>query len=266
MSLEAQERQDHRIAGLLGPALLLAELAFAAILYLQPAASLDTLFWWTAYGPIAPERSIPILALGLALGLVGWKVRCAALIFAVAGFAVGVFGQVAWLNLLALLPAATAHDFYVGPVSSIVAGLALICGMRLRPVVTPIAAFLLAALWALWINLLDPTMHDLKITLAGIAVALAVLGAVTPTVLAYRRPWMFVAAPIGGSWLVAIGLLYGGTYLATKPVPLTPPPPPAKTAPDPGLMDGLFPTQGQADGQTGSAGNDLMPGGEAKPF
>ncbi|MBP0616223.1 hypothetical protein [Jiella mangrovi] len=246
-----------------GPAFLAVAVATAIGLRLPPAASLDTLFWWIAYGPLAPERAMPLAALGAAFGLIGWRARVAALAAFGLGIAGGFYGEITWLALLGHLPAAAGHDFYAGPGSCIAAGAALISGRRLRPVATPLASLVIGTLWALWIRLLDPTLHDLKISVAGVLVAVALIVAIASTVAAFRGNWMFVAAPICGSWLLAIGLLYGGSYLATKPPSLNlPPPAPAR---DSSMLDGLFPEEnGRLDRKPGRS--DPFGGDGAKPF
>ena len=239
-------------------------MASAIILHLRPAAALDQLTWWIVYGPMAPERALPIAAFAAAVGLLGRRAGTAAIVCFAAGLAGGFQGEVVWLAALGHLPAAAAHDFYAGPASSIAAGVALISGRRLRPTVTPVAGFVLGVLWALWIRLLDPTLHAIAVTATGIAVAVLLIAAIGLTIAALRREWMFVGAPICGSWLVTIGLLYGGAYAAMRPPAMNLPPPAPSPAPNAAMLDGLFPGS-RMDEPARRTGNPFGDGGQ-KPF
>ncbi|TFF24854.1 hypothetical protein E3C22_05530 [Jiella endophytica] len=261
-------RSDRRRSAraLAGPFLILAALLLAVVPRLSPAASLDALAWWIAYGPMAPERALPICAFGVALALTGRRSAAAATSSFAFGAVSGFAMEPQWLDLLGRLPAAATHDFYAGPLSCIAAGASLICGRRLRPFMLVPSGFLLGAMWALWIRLLDPTLHEPKITMTGLLVAALLAAAVAITLARFRGPWMFVAAPILGSWLVAIGLLYGGAYIAARSPALVLPPPAASADPDPALLDGLFGTPADTRQHPATRRDPFGSGGGSKPF
>jgi hypothetical protein len=72
---------------------------------------------------------------------------------------------------------------------------------------------------------------------AGIAFAFWIVAAVCLTVRAFRQPWFDIPGRILGSWLIAIGLLYGGASLVPRRTPAAPPRP--LQAP-PGSLDSLI--------------------------
>lgn len=86
---------------------------------------------------------------------------------------------------------------------------------------------------ALAIVVTDPSLNDSTNSRAGVPIGVWIVGAVSLSLRAFRRGWFDIAGRIAGSWLIAIGLLYGGVALLperTNPVPSLPRQAPA-TAP-----------------------------------
>lgn len=79
-----------------------------------------------------------------------------------------------------------------------------------------IAAAVAGSMLAIAIEVTDPRFHDVAIPLAGVVVGLWVVAAISLTLRALRRSWFRFLRAFFGSWLVAIGLLYGGTSLIPK--------------------------------------------------
>ena len=120
------------------------------------------------------------------------------------------------LRILDAVPQAATHLFLTGPISYLAAGAALACGDRLRPYFAPIAAAILGAMLALAIKLTDPSLHEPAYTWTPMLIACWIVAAVALTLRAFRRGWFSIFGRILGSWLVAIGLLYGGASLVPK--------------------------------------------------
>ncbi|MEF2073675.1 hypothetical protein [Consotaella aegiceratis] len=220
-----------------GPAIALIGIGAAAWLLLRSPAGLGETGWWIIENGLSPQNLLPMVGLGIGCALVPAGALIAGSALLAAGMLAAYWAEPVWYPLLSTLPDAAAHDFFAGPMASVAAGLALIAGARLRPFLLPPAAFVVGFLSALWIRLTDPTLGSFSITLAGLLCDLWVLVAVLLTLRAFRRPWFEIPARIGGSWLVAIGLLHGGALLAQRDTlqPLETPMPDQTYQPDPML-------------------------------
>ena len=204
-----------------GPALLaLGLLAIAAIALLAR----ESLFArWILNDVFAPERVLPLIGLGAAGGLVGAPAAGAMLVLFGLGIAAGSVGQDWLLWVLYNVPEGPTHLFLAGPISYLVIGLALVPGMRLLPWLLPIAAIVAGAMLSLAIMLTDPSLHDPAFTWTPVLAAFWIVAAMSLTLHAFRRGWFAIFGRILGSWLIAIGLLYGGAALAPIVKPAPPP-------------------------------------------
>ena len=212
-----------------GPALAaIGAIVLAAIEFL-PATSQSTLAWWIASSALAPVRVLPLLGLGVALGLADIYLCAGSLLLFGLGVAAGLVTQDRFVAALASLPQAASHDFLTGPISCLAVGLALAVGARLRRFLLPFVALIAGAMLVFAIRVSDPSLHDWRFPLAGIAIALWIVGSVMLTLRAFRRDWFMIPGRILGSWLIAIGLLYGGASLMPRRS-VQPPPPPRGTA------------------------------------
>jgi hypothetical protein len=212
-----------------GPALAAIGAVVLAAVEFLPATAQSTLTWWIATSALAPVRVLPLLGLGVALVLVDFYLCAVSLLLFGCGIAVGLVTQDYFVAALAALPQAASHDFLTGPVSCLAVGLALAAGARVRRGLLPVAAAIAGAMLVFAIHVTDPSLHDWRFPLAGITIALWIVAAITLIVRAFRRDWFVIPGRILGSWLIAVGLLYGGASL--MPRRSLPPPPPAPTAP-----------------------------------
>ncbi len=199
-----------------GPALAaIGAIVLAAIEFL-PATAQSTLAWWIATSALAPVRVLPLLGLGVALALVDIYLCVVSLLLFACGIAAGLVTQDHFVTALAALPQAASHDFLTGPISCLAVGLALATGARLRRGLLPFAALIAGAMLVFANRVSDPSLHDWRFPLAGIAIALWIVGSVMLTLRAFRRDWFTIPGRILGSWLIAIGLLYGGATLMPR--------------------------------------------------
>lgn len=205
-----------------GPALVALGLAGIAALSLEPLDHQSTLRWWIMSNALAYERVLPLFGLGAVLALVSLGQRIAAFALFSLGIALGFFFAGSFLSAVALIPGAITHHFLTGPISSTAVGLSLAVPGRTRRWVLPAAAVIAGAMFAVVIHLTDPSFHDHTIARVGIAVAFWILAAVCLTARAFRQSWFETAGRIFGSWLITIGLLYGGASLI-PPRSLVPP-------------------------------------------
>ena len=181
---------------------------------------------WILSAVFAPERLLAQFGLGVACGLVSARVFGAALLLFGLGIVAGSVGQDWLLWVLYNVPEGPTHLFLTGPIAFLAIGLALVPGARLLPWLLPLAAIAAGAMLSLAIMLTDPSLHDPAFTWTPVLAAFWIVAAVSLTLHAFRQGWFPIFGRILGSWLVAIGLLYGGASLMPR---IRPPPPPANT-------------------------------------
>jgi hypothetical protein len=190
------------------------------VIALEPPDTRSLLASWILTSALAPERVLPLIGLAVALGLGGRRVFVGSLLLFGIGIAGGFFAQDWLLSLLAAIPQASSHGFMTGPISFVIVGVVLLTGARLRSWLLPPAAIVVGTALALAIKLTDPSLQYTTIRWAGTLVGLWMVVAVSLTVRAFRRNWFNIFGRVFGSWLIAIGFLYGGASLMPKHEPL----------------------------------------------
>jgi hypothetical protein len=180
---------------------------------------------------LAPARVLPLVGLAAAFALIGARAAIAALLLCGLGIAVGIAAEDRLLAILDMVPRAATHLFFTGPISYLAAGAALVSSTRWRAWLTPPAAMIVGAMLALTIKLTDPSLHEPAFTWTPVLIAFWIIAAMSLTLRAFRRGWFAIFGRILGSWLLAIGLLYGGASLVP---PKRQPPPPLPPASAPG--------------------------------
>ena len=179
---------------------------------------------WLLYDVLAPQRTLPVVALGVAFGLARGPALVAACALLGLGLIAGFTGEYWLLWLLDKIPGAATHFFLTGPICYLATGLALIAGVRLRVVLLPAAAAIVGAMLAILIRITDPSLHEPVFTGVPILIVLWIVAAFACLVRTFWRDRFPVFGRILGSWMLAIGLLYGGVSVVPPPKP---PPPPA---------------------------------------
>ncbi len=242
---------------------ILALLFALAALALLPARGASPFARWILSDVLTPERLLPLIGLGVAFGLIALRSLWLGVPLFALGVASGLMAEDALLRLLDQVPRATTHLFYAGPIALIVIGGALAAGARLWSWLTPLAAAIVGATLALVIRMSDPSLHDPLYTWTPLLIAAWLMAAIALTLRAFRHRWLAIFARILGSWLLAIGLLYGGAGLLPprKPPPAVLAPPSPRSAPTfAPALPGLPPT-GQPAPFPG-----LPPAGQPNPF
>jgi len=204
-------------------ALGLLAIAAAALL---PGLKESPLARWILADTLSPARILPLIGLGFALALLDAHAVIASVLLFALGIAAALLAPDRLLALLDLNPKAATHLFFVGPISFLAIGAALVGSDRWRTGLTPPAALIVAAMASLMIKLSDPSLHEPAYTWTPLLVTIWIVAAVALMLHAFRRPWFSIFARILGSWLLAIGLLYGGASLTPPKPGLTPPPMP----------------------------------------
>lgn len=206
----------------------MAGLGLIAVAAAALVANENPLARWTLTETLAPARVLPLIGLGAAFALIGARATIIAVLLFALGIAGGLVAQDRLLAILDLVPRAATHLFFTGPISYLAAGAALVAGARWREGLAPAAALIVGAMLALTIKLTDPSLHEPAYTWTPVLIAFWIVAAVTLTLRAFQRGWFAICGRILGSWLLAIGLLYGGASLVP---PKRQPPPPAMALP-----------------------------------
>jgi hypothetical protein len=235
----------------IGPALALVGAAAIGAILAGPATADSRLAWWIVHGALAPQHLLPLVGFGVAAALVSFGAFAAAFLLFSGGMAAAFVWPHHMLAFLSIPSNTARHEFLTGPIAAVAIGSALIVGRRLRPWILPPAAFVAGVTAALAIVVTDPSPNEWTVRCTGILIAAWSIGAVYLTLRATRRNWFMVMAPILGSWLIAIGLLYGGFALLPKREPPMAPAAPPSALPFPG---------GPADGiDTNPRSRDELP-------
>jgi hypothetical protein len=208
-----------------GPTLFAVGLIGIAAIALM--ARINPFAGWFLFHALAPERLLPLIGLGTACGLVGARIFAVTVVLLGLGIAGGFAAQGWLIAMIYTITEGPTYLFLTGPISCLAIGLALVPGARLLPWLLPVAAFIAGVMLALAVFLTDPSLHDPLYVWTPLLAAIWITGAVALTLHAFRRGWFAIFGRILGSWLVAVGLLYGGASLL--PI-LKPPPPPTDTS------------------------------------
>jgi hypothetical protein len=168
---------------------------------------------------LTPERVLPLIGLGAAFALIDARSLRAGLLLFALGIASGVWAEDALLRILDILPHAATHLFFAVPIAYLAIGIALAAGGRLCSWIAPIAAMIVGAMLALVIQLTDPSLHDPTYIWAPLLMFCWIVAAVSLTLRFFRHDAFPIFGRILGSWLLAIGLLYGAASLLPKRQP-----------------------------------------------
>jgi hypothetical protein len=209
--------------------LALAGLGLLAIAVVASISRTNLLASWILSETLAPARVLPLLALGAAFALVGTRAFLVAPVLFALGVAGGLFAQDRLLGMLDTVPRAATHMFLTGPISYLAAGIALVASARWRNWLTPPAAAVFGAMLELTIRLTDPSLHQPVFTWLPLLIAVWIMLTVTLCLHGFWRGWFAIFGRIFGSWMLAIGLLYGGVSVIPKS-PRAPPTLPRPTA------------------------------------
>lgn len=201
----------------IGPGLLLLGTVGLVILEQQPPGSRTLVSWWILQRSLSVERALPLLGLGAAIALLSRIQAAIAIALFLFGAVLGFEFHQRFIVVMGFVPNAADHMFLTGPISLIAAGLLLLLPAALRGWLTPAAALILGAVLAQIISLTDPTINDWSVSVVGVGLGLWVMTTTLFCVRSFYQSWFPIGLRIVGSWLLAIGLLYGGTAFVARP-------------------------------------------------
>lgn len=200
----------------LAPAAALIVGAALAAIMLRPPGERGPIEDGAAYALGTYDLVLPLAGLGVALATLSrWQALLFVLIL-LGSIPLGIVGEHRLLAAAGLPPELARHFTYLGPLCCAVAGLALAAAGRLRLWVMPIATVLCGTALGFLVALHDPTGGDPRF--AGGAAAVGLWLMTTPPALLqlFDRSWLRIGGRILASWLVAIGLLLGGSKFVVQ--------------------------------------------------
>jgi hypothetical protein len=198
------------------PVVILAGLVALVWSISTPEAQRSFFQWGVFQVALAYDQAIPLAAMGVALSSLSPILSVVMAVLILIAFAVGLFAQSSFLPL-------------IGPLSVILAGLLLIISRYIGGWTVPPIGALVAFAVAMTISYDAPPADDWAFYVAGGAELGAWLIAVTMLLWPMLpSSWRMIAAPILGSWLLAIGLLIGGAIFVEPPHEASPSEPPTE--------------------------------------
>jgi hypothetical protein len=182
---------------------------------------------------LAYERALALFGFGFAVARQRPLTRVAIFLSLVAGIAAGIVSEGGLAN-----SAFVADHLFVlklpGPISAVMAGGGLALPLFLQKWTLPPLAAVLGFFVGLATGLASPAGDAIAFSTGAMTASLWVAFAPTLLCLPLHAPWARIFVRILGSWLIAIGVMLGGTQLIPPKLSPeeAPPPPPATLFPD----------------------------------
>jgi hypothetical protein len=200
----------------LGPASVLIAGAVLLAVLRQPAAERGLVENGVAYTIVTYDQILPLLGLGIALAQVTrWQKILATIIF-VGGVLSGILGESRLVSPITAAPGLHSLFVYIGPLCCVAAGLALASPAGLRAWTVSAAAALSGAALGFLIALHNPAIGDVRFS-SGAAAAGLWLVAAPPVLLRHvDGSWLAIGGRVFASWLIAMGLMLGGSSYVVK--------------------------------------------------
>lgn len=179
---------------------------------------------WAPAAAASAERLLPLAALGVLFAQLPPATRIPAILLFGFGALSGIAARDVFYLLMASVPGAAAHAFLTGPIAAVSTGLVLVLPQRWRSLPALLLIGPTGAVAAIGILLADPTLHTADYAPVAFVGAVWLMLGAGFAVRLVDRPWLSVASRVLGSWLIAIGLLFGTAQIAQKQTALVPPP------------------------------------------
>lgn len=194
---------------------LVAGAAGAAMLLLPPGDH-GLVASGVAYAIASYDLALPLVGIGIAMASMTERQIIALAIVLVAALPLGVLGEHRLLSAPDFPPSLARRFIYLGPLCCVAVGSALALPGRVRFWFMLPATALAGAALGFLAALHDPALGDPRF--AGGAAAVGFwLVAVPATLIGWlRRSWLTIGGRIVASWLIAIGLLLGGSKIVVQ--------------------------------------------------
>jgi len=227
----------------LAPAGVLTAGAALLAVMLQPAGERGPIEAGVAYAIVTYDLVLPLVGLGVALApMTRWQTILVAILF-VGGIPLGILSEHRLLSATGLPPSLARYFIYLGPLCCVVAGITLAAAGSLRLWIMPTATLFTGAALGFLVALHDPTVGNPRFACGAATAGLWLIAAAPALLRRFGGSWLKIGGRILASWLVAIGLLLGGSkFVVQQRAERAPAPtqlfvqPPASI--DPGAGDG----------------------------
>ena len=176
-------------------------------------------------------RTLPLVGLGVALGLSGNRNVAAAVLLFVPAAILSFLERERILFALLAGPETSYRLYLIDPLACLLAGLALVTPDQFRSWTLPPLAASIGAIAIFSIKLIDPGAGAPAFLEGAVAAALWLILLLALVARRLAGHWFDISARILGSWLIAIGLLLGGAGLAQRAVTYAPVSQPAPSLP-----------------------------------
>jgi hypothetical protein len=232
----------------LAPACLLIGAVLMLVALFRSAADRGPVDDGIVYTVATYDQALPLIGLGIGLAQLALRQKLLVCLFFAAGVLAGTARE-GWLLSAALAPGSAGHLVFVGPASCVAVGLALLPPSRVRAWAMPVIAVLLGAAFGFLIALNDPASTHGRFAWSAACAGLWLVAAPPLLVWWPRRSWLAIGSRVFASWLIAIGVMLGGSkFVAMQRAEQRP----ASTlAPLPDQFPGL-PGQAVNEGQPGN--------------
>lgn len=175
-------------------------------------------------GILSVELLLPVVGAGVVLGQLPRWPRLLSAVTLLAGAVAGLFVREDIYALMAPVREAASHLFLTGPIACLAVGITLVLPAERRVWIAPLMLTLAGAALAVATRLSDPALFSPHYLPAAFAIQTAIVVAVGWPIARLAHPVLGIASRIAGSWMLAVALLYGGAFMATREPALTPPP------------------------------------------
>ena len=232
--MRAKRSVTATVARCIGPAVLLIAGAVLLALLLRPPGERGLIGDGAAYAIAAYDLVLALVGLGVAAAQLSRWAALLAFVALAAGIPFGIASEHGLAAQLTLTPDSARQLGFLGPLACVAAGLALVPAGWLRMLFTPVAAAWCGGALGFLIAFHDPSLGDPRFASGAAAAGLWVMAAPVVVLPWFERGWLRIGGRILASWLIAIGLLLGGSkYVvqqrAAQPLASGPPPPPPPT-------------------------------------
>jgi hypothetical protein len=183
---------------------------------LRPAGERGPIEGGVAYAIITYDLVLPLVGLGVALATLSPRQATLFAIILVGSVPLGIVGEHRLLSAAGLSPDLAGYFTYLGPLCCALAGLTLAPAGRLRLWIMPAATVLCGAALGFLVALHDPTAGDPRFAGAAAAVGLWLMTTPPALLRLFDRSWLRIGGRILASWLIAIGLLLGGSKFVVQ--------------------------------------------------
>lgn len=178
---------------------------------LRPLAERSLIEAGVAYMAATYDMVLPLVGLGVASAqMTRWQTLLVIIMFA-AGVLLGILSEERLLSAMAVEPGSAGRFVFIGPSCCVIAGLALVAPGSVRFWTASDAAACVGVALGFLIAFNDPSVGDVQFACGAVAAGLWLIAAPSTVLRRLDGSWLKIGGRVFASWLVAIGLMVGGS-------------------------------------------------------